>query len=501
MIDSLYDLGWMSILLHVCRRWKNVALANPAIWSYVSSPVNRLIPMGRPRKTDKLCPATAAQLRRSGAHPLSFKLTDFQSKGAYEVFNALIPHLDRVCHFEVAIEADVLADFVAGLGRSRRPGLRHLRLESISPTAYSLPDDAGQNILIDLHTLVLNNVAANWASIRNIVCLDITRGASQGRPLGVSVLVGLLQACPMLEDLSLVECVSGDDALHESVGLPQLRKLHVCDASSICKTVVDVVQPSPLAAISIYATDIHRAANIKSLLGKSLRDWARASPPFRAIEVATRSSYARFIDGYETLFFTDSATLQGSREAFRQSAHLLLRTYPRNVRGLRSVTRKILRAVPTKAVNDLDLRFSAPLPKGTCRALLDALPALCSLKFPARGVAESFLRRLGTLVQFGSLQVMTGPYKEPLAVPALEQITIDELLDEYHETEIAIGRKLLAMLEGYAKVGRRIQQVVFENGGLAMTQEMQLVSSTIVISDVIFPNMRGGGLQSFAMSL
>ena len=65
MTDSLYDLGWISILMHVCRRWKSVALANPAMWSYVSPPANRLIYIGRPRKTDKLSSSTVAQLRRS----------------------------------------------------------------------------------------------------------------------------------------------------------------------------------------------------------------------------------------------------------------------------------------------------------------------------------------------------------------------------------------------------------------------------------------------------
>ncbi|KAL1733279.1 hypothetical protein EV714DRAFT_204885 [Schizophyllum commune] len=505
MTDSLYDLDWTSILLRVCRRWKSVALANPAMWSYVSPPANRLIYIGRPRKTDKLSTSTVAQLRRSGAHPLSFKLMDRQSKGVYETFNALIPHLDRVRHFELAMEADVLADFVADLGRSRRTGLQHLRLESTSRTAYSLPDDAGQNILVDLHSLILNTVAVNWASIRNIVCLDITKGASQDRTLGVLTLVGVLQACPMLEDLSLVECVSGDDdALHEAVSLPRLRRLHVCDASSSCKTVIDVVQPSPLAAVSVYATDIRRGADIKSLLGKSFRDWARTSPPLRAIAVATRSTYARFVDGFEILFFTDTTTLQGPRDAIRQSAHLLLRTCPRNSREMRSVTRKVLRAVPTKAVNDLDLRFSTSLPSGMCRALLNALPALCSLKFPARPVAESFLRGLGTLVHSGSLQVVTRPYKTPLAVPALEQITFDTALEdgeEYHETEMAIGRELLIMLEGYAKLGRPIRQIVFENGGLAITQEMQLVSHIIGISDFIFLIVSRRGSQSFAMFL
>ena len=89
-------------------------------------------------------------------------------------------------------------------------------------------------------------------------------------------------------------------------------------------------------------------------------------------------------------------------------------------------------------------------------------------------------------------------------MPALEQINIDESLEdgeEYHETEMAIGRELLIMLEGYAKMGRPIRQIVFENGGLAVTQEMQLVSHTIGISDFIFLIVPHRGLQSFAMFL
>ncbi|KAF7360560.1 F-box domain-containing protein [Mycena venus] len=145
-------------LTHICRTWRDIALATPALWRAMSLSGNRM-PLNWPE----------VWLKRSGCCPLSIRM-DEHADGVVacgsEVLGAVLPHCARWEYLTLRLRRPEL--FVAG----RLPLLRHLDLEFDD----SLPDgvitfhEAEVPLLrvVTLDIIAFLNVVLPWPQLTSL---------------------------------------------------------------------------------------------------------------------------------------------------------------------------------------------------------------------------------------------------------------------------------------------------------------------------------------------
>jgi len=192
-----------TLLTHICREWREIALATPALWRAVSLSEN-LIPYDH----------ISAILRRSGGCPLSIHMDEPDEGDVSEGIAVLLPHRARWGYLRIRLFRSRLP----AIG-GEMPLLRHLDLE-LGP---NLPEVLVFNEVPLLRTAILDvtaayNVGLPWTQLTSLTLRLIT----------------LPNCVPILRQATnLVRCEldlwDGDEGDHlPDIALPYLESL-CCD--------------------------------------------------------------------------------------------------------------------------------------------------------------------------------------------------------------------------------------------------------------------------------
>ncbi|KAF7366354.1 F-box domain-containing protein [Mycena sanguinolenta] len=154
-------------LTEICRKWREIALATPALWSGIAF-CDSDIPTSLRHRTSCSSPISE-WLRRSSSHPLSILIIDQYSSPSdmsRATIATLVQHRARWEHAKLHLRDSVrLIDVPL-------PRLRHLDLTLSSPTILW-----GFHDLPQLRSVVLNRVAAMsvtlpWAQLTSLTLRD-----------------------------------------------------------------------------------------------------------------------------------------------------------------------------------------------------------------------------------------------------------------------------------------------------------------------------------------
>jgi hypothetical protein len=187
-------------LTQICRRWREVALAIPALWSAIELSDGR-IPFEQHRHI------TENWLKRSRHCPLSIYLNHRHDD--QKILSALLPHRARLGYLKLKLSGSQLPMIASG----PMPLLRHLDLTLFSSTAFTFPE------VPLLRTVVLNIFAAPsvilpWAQLTCLTLNNVT-------PLQI---VPILQKASNLLHFELYLFHDGDQPL-PNITLPRLETL------------------------------------------------------------------------------------------------------------------------------------------------------------------------------------------------------------------------------------------------------------------------------------
>ncbi|KAJ7883955.1 hypothetical protein B0H13DRAFT_2278057 [Mycena leptocephala] len=143
-----------TVLTHICRKWREIALKTPNLWRAVSLSHHRTLI--RP-------PADLSEvLSRSGCCPLSIAMDDYDYRPSEDVFSAVVAHRERWEHLQLYI----LSDFPAIEGRL--PQLRHVDLTFEDDAPVIVVDEAPLLLTAILSALDLSNVALPWGQLTSL---------------------------------------------------------------------------------------------------------------------------------------------------------------------------------------------------------------------------------------------------------------------------------------------------------------------------------------------
>lgn len=203
---------------HVCRRWRDVALANPRLWIYEDI-----------TNADSL----SASLQRSNDQSLWIRWDIAETSSRHEIFEILAPHCGRIHEFFITTGSEEHVPTMLSLLALTSDRLSYLSLTAFGqgPDVVVVPDNLLPNTVRLTH-LVLEGIrfpsrSPIYATLRELKLYGDVH-------LPSNTLLDILECCPRLEKLKLSD--TGDfesegefELPTRTVSLPLLKKLHHCD--------------------------------------------------------------------------------------------------------------------------------------------------------------------------------------------------------------------------------------------------------------------------------
>ncbi|KAJ7885711.1 hypothetical protein B0H14DRAFT_1339843 [Mycena olivaceomarginata] len=200
--------GSPTLLAQICREWRDIALATPALWQAISLSDRYEVPLHL-----RLCDMW---LSRSRCHPLSLGFDEFalSSSQATDALSALVPHRARWQHLHIYALSPSRLDTLQG----PMPLLRSLDLSLAEMTDPFAPQVLLREMPL-LRTVVLNDAAAGRLILPWVQLTSLTLRWLYPR-----------ECAPILQNtLNLVHCdlglVDDDDEGTPDITLPALRSL------------------------------------------------------------------------------------------------------------------------------------------------------------------------------------------------------------------------------------------------------------------------------------
>lgn len=197
-------------LTHVCHRWRDVFVSRTSLWG-------RLDLRGASK--------TRTYLQRSRSFPLKLDCRRGWRSLDRRAFAQIIPHVHRLK--SLAVLAYTFPRILKHL--RRHPPLLEVLDLKITTDESSLLEGALPNInLSSLRELRMGGIVSNfpWKTLENLRAVYIY---SPSRPYGVTQLLNLFEAAPLLHTVSLIDAMtdSSDASPDRIVPLPHLKVLTI----------------------------------------------------------------------------------------------------------------------------------------------------------------------------------------------------------------------------------------------------------------------------------
>ncbi|TFY75074.1 hypothetical protein EWM64_g8938 [Hericium alpestre] len=251
-------LGWI-VATHVCRRWRQVALSSPALWTNIGAP--------------QTAPWMEEMLARSKQVPFTFSASIALDRTICDVIvKALGPdHISRMKGLHLsASECDGYGLFTEGQNKSLRiyvlknlnhpaPMLETLVFKNMTWYNEALPQNIFANTLPRLRRFSLDQCfELSWEApyFRNLTDLDLDFRSK----FSSAKLLTLLKESPMLENLKISRRGPSDDQeryVGDIVSLPALKTFFIMsNADAICAELLSGLAIAPTARQEIRLSGV-----------------------------------------------------------------------------------------------------------------------------------------------------------------------------------------------------------------------------------------------------
>ncbi|KAJ7754635.1 hypothetical protein DFH07DRAFT_920901, partial [Mycena maculata] len=333
-----FDLKWAKVML-VCHRWHDIALSEQSLWGFIEVIFSRNL-----RRI-------STQLDRSGAAPLTIKITHMESQ-RYPMM--LLEHAERLREVHLAGHAINVLRFMNSLSNHSFPLLQSIKLDPSYkleevpeevPTTF--PDALFDGRAPCLTELDMSTISINWSLLRGLhrLSLDLSHDTSQPRTF--ANILSVLNASPMLTYLKLGRVISPliPQSSYPTISLPLLDFIWIQDDVDLCDELLRHIIIPPTTRISIYGLGIRSGSDIADLL-VPIRKHARApsAPTLRCLQLeAAESARTNFMISSYT-----AVTVPNVLEY--ECGTFLVNTHPTNEHFLRQIMTKVIKALPCTTI-------------------------------------------------------------------------------------------------------------------------------------------------------
>ncbi|KAJ3505239.1 hypothetical protein NLJ89_g7520 [Agrocybe chaxingu] len=226
-LDGFPSDIWM--VTEVCRRWRAIALATPALWS--------VFPLQRYASATTILSRLSRSFGRS--HTLPFQLTiDFRESGGYPDFKfpvcplqtVVLPHLRRITHLTVCTPQKPQTTFLSPSSPSlvKWDSLRSLRLNQVfkvSPRTSPITVFQHSPLLQDVEVTTCEKTRLSHMSELVLPWSQLRRFSA--KRVALVCAFSVLQAAPMLEELAVELTLPDPDFNIRRFAHQSLSRLHV----------------------------------------------------------------------------------------------------------------------------------------------------------------------------------------------------------------------------------------------------------------------------------
>ncbi|KAI0042356.1 hypothetical protein FA95DRAFT_584748 [Auriscalpium vulgare] len=264
-VASRTKLGWLAVT-HVCRRWRYVALQEPALWANIATPhplgdrwANAFFTRAKEsplsvRQPDGMGPLTLRQSDREFIRANLARIRVLSIK-----FSLADPILDILCSPAPVLHA---LDLTLTRNRTTPDFTFALDLPFASAPAISLPDSFLRGA--PLWHVRLPHVAGQlpWTSplLANLVSLEFEINTTHAQKVALEDVLDALRRMPTLQRLAFSLALDlADPGAAGAVALPQLRHLQLrADIESAHRLIAHLVLP--ISADTQFAVHCHASA-------------------------------------------------------------------------------------------------------------------------------------------------------------------------------------------------------------------------------------------------
>jgi len=279
-------------LIHVCQYWRKAIASSPRNWAAIGSGWKRLVP---------LC------FERSGAVPLSVKISVSDIKRDEDFLRVLTPHASRI--FELSLTGyssiESVADDLPGLFTSPMPPLTSLELEQTNQPTEAFPSNEASTPpvfrnLSKLRTLDFIRTPL-YPAVFRIASLVELKLVDYASPFHFGKFIKFLHSNQNLEaiilDLQFSEG-SKQIAPERKASLPQLQRLvFTCGSATDARALLSWVSLRRGSHITIRGSQSNPSANLASFLPSPPTPIREMLTPITAIECRSSDSFHAFGEG------------------------------------------------------------------------------------------------------------------------------------------------------------------------------------------------------------
>ena len=253
--EKPYSLGWAHVT-HVCRRWRQIALDDSTLWTHFSTTSSRNKEW------------IAERLSRARNAPLVIEIVGSMEKAVYSL---LLGHISHMRELHLRNLSPAHWEIVQAINTHKAPALEHLELSA--NTSPIVGDSLFKGPLPKLQILCLSQIIFPWSRVPRGQLTQLKVTLTEEVPTITSKdsqnddlkqLIGLMVDCPLLEVLTLENCLPAklsESSAGQTIHLPRLSRLCLGGSSSRITNLLKMLKLSSSATLRLQCTSENTATH------------------------------------------------------------------------------------------------------------------------------------------------------------------------------------------------------------------------------------------------
>ncbi|KZV62684.1 hypothetical protein PENSPDRAFT_758544 [Peniophora sp. CONT] len=401
---TLHDLRWTKLLL-VCRRWHDLAMRTPKLWSFIE--FSRAHYGRYPGRTIDASDAldldrVETQLARAKLWPLTLNMELWSPlSDAKSLRLPILLDAQRLSSLSLIGDESHVNSITRLLSLRQYISLQSLKIGSESFMVYgnldsSLPDNILRDNTPQLQHLWLDFISFDWKFVRGLRTLHVSYHLGTPLTLTQNDILDALVRCPLLEDVDMripaALSLLTESSLPSAVSLPHLHTINIWAAAELCAEVTQRLTDVPYTSKIALTTSLSvkdgssYPPSISSMMSYiSGRASVVGAPVIRVIDLHLSGNFAAVPADFEpVLHLIVTGNLYSERYGTLGWPHTVHpdgrsflgfgTTIPINTLSPETVLVDILQSWPLESVTHVDLRLAGIMTKRMWHALFTMMP-------------------------------------------------------------------------------------------------------------------------------